>query len=48
VLGVGVARGVSALNLRVVGKIFMSWLVTLPVGALFSILFFYLLKFVFG
>ncbi len=48
VLGVGVARGVSALNLRVVGKIFMSWLMTLPVGALFSILFFYLLRFLFG
>ena len=48
VLGVGVARGVSALNLGVVGKIFISWLVTLPVGALFSILFFYLLQFIFG
>ena len=48
VLGVGVARGVSALNLNVVGKIFVSWIVTLPVGAAFSILFFYVLQFIFG
>lgn len=48
VLGVGVARGVSALNLGVVGKIFMSWIVTLPVGAVFSIMFFYMLRFIFG
>ena len=33
VLGVGLARGIGALNLGVIGKIFMSWLVTLPVGA---------------
>jgi len=48
VLGVGVARGVSALNLGVVGKIFLSWIVTLPVGAVLSIIFFYLLRFIFG
>ena len=33
VLGVGLARGLAALNLRVVGTIFISWLVTLPAGA---------------
>jgi len=48
VLGVGLAHGLAALNLRVVGTIFTSWIVTLPVGALLSILFFYLLKGVFG
>ena len=48
VLGVGLAHGLAALNLRMVGTIFTSWIVTLPAGALLSILFFYLLKGVFG
>jgi len=48
VLGVGFARGIAAINLRVVGNIFMSWLVTLPAGAGLSILFFFLLKGIFG
>jgi PiT family inorganic phosphate transporter len=48
VLGVGIARGIAALNLRVVGNIFMSWVVTLPAGAFMSILFFYMLKGMFG
>lgn len=48
VLGVGLARGISALNLRVVGTIFVSWMVTLPAGAILAILFFYLFKFIFG
>lgn len=48
VLGVGLARGIGALNLRVVGNIFMSWIVTLPAGALLSIFFFYFFKGVFS
>ncbi|MBQ0720572.1 MAG: inorganic phosphate transporter [Gammaproteobacteria bacterium] len=44
VLGVGFARGIAAINLRVVGTIFMSWLVTLPAGAGLSIVFFFILK----
>jgi len=44
VLGVGLARGIGALNLRVIGGILMSWLVTLPAGAFLSILVFFLLK----
>ena len=48
VLGVGFARGIAAINLRVVGNIFMSWLVTLPAGAGLSILFFFLLKGIFS
>lgn len=47
VLGVGIARGIGALNLGVVGKIFMSWLVTLPVGAGLAILFFLILRAIF-
>jgi PiT family inorganic phosphate transporter len=48
VLGVGIARGMAALNLRVVGTIFVSWVVTLPAGALLSILFFFMLKGIFS
>lgn len=48
VLGVGLARGIAALNLKVVGKIFASWLVTLPAGAILAIIFFYILKAIFG
>lgn len=47
VLGVGLARGIGALNLGVIGKIFMSWLITLPVGAGLSILFFVILRAIF-
>ncbi|MCK5431130.1 MAG: inorganic phosphate transporter, partial [Gammaproteobacteria bacterium] len=44
VLGVGLARGISALNLRMIGSIFMSWIITLPAGAILAIIFFYILK----
>lgn len=39
VLGIGIARGIGALNLGVVGSIFMSWLITLPAGAFLAIVF---------
>jgi PiT family inorganic phosphate transporter len=48
VLGVGLARGIGAINLNVVGKIFLSWVVTLPVGAALSILFFFLFRGIFS
>jgi len=44
VLGVGMARGITAIDLKVVSRIFLSWIVTVPAGALLSIIFFYLLK----
>lgn len=44
VLGVGLARGIAAINLQVVRNIFLSWLITVPAGALLSIVFFYILK----
>ncbi len=47
VLGVGFARGIAALDMRVIRTIFMSWVVTLPAGALLAILFFFFLKGVF-
>lgn len=48
VLGVGMARGISALNMNVVRTIFLSWVITLPAGAILSILFFFMLKGIFG
>lgn len=48
VLGVGLARGIGALNMNVVRTIFLSWIVTLPAGAIMSILFFFTLKGMFG
>jgi inorganic phosphate transporter, PiT family len=48
VLGVGLARGIAALNLGVVRNIFISWVITLPVGAGLAIVFFYILKAIFS
>lgn len=48
VLGVGMARGIAAINLGVVRNIVVSWVVTLPAGAGLSILFFFVLKGIFA
>jgi PiT family inorganic phosphate transporter len=44
VLGVGFARGIGVLDLRVVGRILVSWVVTLPIAAILSVFFFYFFK----
>jgi len=48
VMGVGIARGLGALDLRVIGNIVISWLVTLPAGALLAAIFFYIFKALFS
>ncbi len=48
VLGVGFARGMEAINLRVVGGIFASWVITLPAGGILAIIFFFIFKAIFG
>lgn len=48
VLGVGMARGIAAINLKVVRDIFFSWLVTVPAGAVLAIAFFYILNGILG
>ena len=45
VLGVGIARGIEAIDLGVVGRVFLSWVVTIPAGAVLAIVFFYVFKF---
>jgi len=47
VLGVGMARGIAAINLGVVRNIVVSWVITLPVGAGLSIVFFNIMKAIF-
>jgi len=44
ILGVGMARGIAAINLRVVGSIFMSWIITIPAGATLAVIFFLIFK----
>ncbi|BFU59942.1 MULTISPECIES: inorganic phosphate transporter [Rodentibacter] len=47
ILGIGFARGIAALNLTVIRNIISSWVVTLPAGAFFSIVIFYILRAIF-
>ncbi len=44
VLGVGLARGIGVLDMRVVGRILVSWAMTLPIAAVLSVFFFYFFK----
>ncbi len=44
VVGVGLARGFSAVNFKILGKIVVYWLLTVPIAALTSIIIFSLLK----
>lgn len=48
VFGVGLARGIDALNLNVIRNIFLSWIITIPAAAGLATLFFYLLRIAFG
>lgn len=48
VMGVGIARGIGAIDLRVVGNIVVSWLITLPAGGILAAAFFFLFKAMFS
>lgn len=47
VLGVGLARGINALNLKTMRDIIAGWAITIPAGAGLSVLFFFILKTIF-
>ena len=47
VMGVGLARGIGALDMRVIGGIILSWFITVPVGAILAAGIFYMLKVIF-
>ena len=44
VLGVGMARGMRALNLNMIKEIVLSWIITIPASAILSISIFYFLR----
>lgn len=48
VLGVGMAGGIDALNIRMVRDIILAWIVTIPAGAALSISCYYLIEHVFS
>ncbi len=48
VIGVGLARGIEALDLRTMRHIFISWLFTVPAGAVLTIVLFYIINAVFS
>jgi len=47
IIGVGLVQGKKALHFKTIGEIFLSWIITLPVGGTLCILFYYCLKAVF-
>ncbi|MGI9265667.1 MAG: inorganic phosphate transporter [Gammaproteobacteria bacterium] len=44
ILGVGMARGIASIDLAIVGRIMLSWVITIPAGAILSIFFFLIMK----
>jgi inorganic phosphate transporter, PiT family len=48
VLGVGLAKGMKALNLGMLKEIILSWVITIPSSAVMSIGFFYILRMIFN
>jgi len=48
VMGVGLARGFAALDLTVIRRIFLSWLITIPVSAVLAIVLYWILMGIFG
>jgi PiT family inorganic phosphate transporter len=48
IIGVGLARGISAINLDVIKRIFSAWIISLPAAALFSITIYLILSTLFA
>ncbi len=44
VLGVGLARGIGAVNMGTIRDVVVSWVITIPAGAVLAIMFFYVLR----
>lgn len=43
VMGVGMARGFAAIDLKVIRRIFASWVITIPISAVFAAIFYVVL-----
>lgn len=48
IIGVGLARGISAINLDVIKKIFSAWIISLPAAGLFSVAIYLILSTLFA
>ena len=48
VIGVGLARGAEHLNTKSITRIITSWLITIPIGAFLTILYWVFLRLIFG
>ena len=48
IIGVGLARGISAINLDVIKKIFLAWIISLPAAGLFAVAIYFILSFLFA
>ncbi len=48
VIGVGIARGIGALDMRVIGGIILSWIITVPIAGILAAMVFHILRAVFG
>ncbi|MBF0469944.1 MAG: inorganic phosphate transporter [Gammaproteobacteria bacterium] len=48
VMGVGFARGIGAVDMRVIGNIVISWVITLPAGGILAALFYFMFKGIFS
>jgi phosphate/sulfate permease len=48
VLGIGLARGIDHINLRMLRDIVISWIVTVPIGAILAAVFYYMLRAILG
>jgi len=47
IIGVAFASKTPLANKNMIAKVFLSWVITIPIGAILSIIFFYLFKFIF-
>jgi phosphate/sulfate permease len=48
ILGIGLARGIEHINLRMIRDIVISWVITVPIGAILAAVFYYILRASFG
>jgi len=46
IVGVGIAKGIQSININVIRNIFISWVITIPSGAILSIIIFQCIKFI--
>ncbi len=46
IMGVGLARGIAAININTVRNIVVSWFITVPIGAIFSMVIYLVIKFI--